>query len=113
MKAISIRSPWWEKIISGEKTIETRTWKTKYRGQLLICASKPTGHAVAIAYLADCRPMTKADEKAACCPVYPRANAWMLRNVMVLTKPFPVKGKLSLFDVQPPTATVVVKDLKS
>ncbi|GAH18321.1 unnamed protein product, partial [marine sediment metagenome] len=49
MRAISIKSPWWQKILSGEKTIETRTWRTKYRGDILICASKPTGRAVAIA----------------------------------------------------------------
>lgn len=32
--AISIQQPWAELIISGRKTIELRTWKRTYRGQL-------------------------------------------------------------------------------
>lgn len=39
MKALSVKNPWAELIARGEKTIETRTWKTSYRGDLLICAS--------------------------------------------------------------------------
>jgi hypothetical protein len=39
MKAISVKQPWAELIARAEKTIETRTWQTKYRGDLLICAS--------------------------------------------------------------------------
>ncbi len=38
MKALSIKQPWAHYIASGQKTIETRTWETKYRGPLLICA---------------------------------------------------------------------------
>ena len=40
MKAISIRQPYAMQIVSGEKTIETRIWKTKYRGKILIVSSK-------------------------------------------------------------------------
>jgi hypothetical protein len=88
----------------GRKTIETRTWKTSYRGKILLFASqKPksgiSGMAFAIAELADVRPMTKADEAAACCAVYDRANSWFLENVTPI-EPFPVKGKLGLFDVE-------------
>lgn len=48
MKAISIKQPWASLmftpnkttgIIEGLKSIETRTWRTSYRGPLLICAS--------------------------------------------------------------------------
>jgi hypothetical protein len=39
-KAISIRQPWANLIQIGEKTIETRTWSTEYRGDLIICSSK-------------------------------------------------------------------------
>lgn len=98
MKALSIRSPWWEKILSGEKTIETRTWATKYRGDILICASQPKGMAVAMAKITDCRFMTEDDELAACCPIYPGAYAWVLESIEPLKVPFPVKGKLGLFN---------------
>ena len=40
MKAISIRQPWAWLIANGHKDIENRTWSTKYRGQVLIHASK-------------------------------------------------------------------------
>lgn len=40
MKTISILQPWASLIIQGHKKIETRSWDTKYRGELLIHASK-------------------------------------------------------------------------
>jgi len=39
MKALSVKQPWANKIASGEKTIEVRTWYTHYRGPLLIVLS--------------------------------------------------------------------------
>lgn len=103
MKALSIKQPWANLIASGQKTIETRTWATPYRGELLLVSSKspkiePAGCAIAVAELVDCRPMTKADEEAAKCKCYPNAVAWFLRNVQAI-EPFLVKGKLGLYDV--------------
>ena len=40
MKTLSIRQPWAWLIVSGIKNIENRKWATKYRGTLLIHASK-------------------------------------------------------------------------
>ena len=40
MKVISLLQPWASLIALGEKKIETRSWKTDYRGPLLIHASK-------------------------------------------------------------------------
>jgi hypothetical protein len=39
-KAISIRQPWASLIVLGYKKIENRSWYTKYRGPILIHASK-------------------------------------------------------------------------
>lgn len=39
MKALSVKQPYADLIACGRKTIETRTWKTNYRGPLLICSS--------------------------------------------------------------------------
>ena len=104
MKALSIREPWATLIAKGEKTIETRTWKTNYRGKILLCASKNpkseiSGKAFAVAELLDCLPMVKDDERFACCKTYPRANSWFLGNI-ILIKPFEIKGQLSLFEVE-------------
>lgn len=103
MKALSIKQPWANMIVAGEKTIETRTWCTDYRGLLLIVSSKapriePAGYALAIGKLIDCRPMTKIDEEEACCEIYPSAYAWVLTNIKRI-EPFPVKGKLGLYEV--------------
>ena len=40
MKAISLWQPWASAIADGKKKIETRSWYTKYRGPLLIHATK-------------------------------------------------------------------------
>mgnify|MGYP003584899692 CR=1 FL=1 len=40
MKAISVRMPFPALIMAGIKDLESRTWDTKFRGDLLICAGK-------------------------------------------------------------------------
>lgn len=40
MKALSIRQPWAWLIVNGFKDIENRTWSTRFRGPVLIHASK-------------------------------------------------------------------------
>lgn len=103
MKAISIKEPWASMILAGKKTIETRKWSTKYRGKLLLCASKNpksniSGMAFAIADLINVRPMTRGDEKKACCGIYEGAFSWELDNVKKIN-PFAVKGQLGLFNI--------------
>jgi hypothetical protein len=39
MKILSIRQPWASLIISGIKDVENRTWRTNYRGPVLVHAS--------------------------------------------------------------------------
>ena len=104
MKAISIKQPWANRIASGEKTIETRTWTTLYRGELLIVSSRspeirPAGYALAIARLVDVRSMRKEDEKRACCPYFEGLFSLVLEDIRKI-RMFPVKGKLGLFDVE-------------
>lgn len=40
MKVISLLQPWASLVVLGHKKIETRSWNTKYRGELLVHASK-------------------------------------------------------------------------
>jgi len=42
MKAISIKQPWASLIIEGIKDIENRTWKTSFRGTVLVHATAKT-----------------------------------------------------------------------
>lgn len=101
-KIITIKEPWASKILNGEKTIETRTWKTKYRGKVVLHASKNpkseiSGMIFAVADLVDCSEMLRSHEKDACCEVYPRANSWFLKNIRpTILKEF--KGQLGLRD---------------
>jgi hypothetical protein len=67
-KAISLKQPWANLVATGKKTIETRTWPTKYRGDLIICSSQnpkiePYGKALCIVELYDVRLMEAKDEK--------------------------------------------------
>ena len=104
MKAITIQEPWASLILSGKKTIETRTWQTQFRGKILLTASlkpktKLSGKAFAVANLVDIVPMTKAHEHGAQCRVYPGAFAWILKEVTPIEQ-FEVKGRLGLFEVK-------------
>lgn len=113
MKALTVRQPWASDIAEGRKTIETRTWKTPHRGDLLITASKrpkieglPTGVALCIVDLVDCRPLTIEDEDAALCVIAEGECdglfAWVLKNLRVID-PFKVSGALGLFVVDEPS----------
>ncbi len=118
MKALSIKQPWAHLIVYGldgrYKTIETRNWQTHYRGELLIVSSLKAvprpwlpgldaddmefGKAIGIVELVDCRAMTRADETAAMCKIYPNAFSWVLANIRAI-EPFAVKGQLRLYEV--------------
>ena len=97
MKALSVRAPWAEMIASGRKTLEIRSWRTHYRGHLLICQSRGGG-AIAIVELTGCRKATVADYDA-CGGFDPSGEfAWELRLIRRVTSA-PIKGKLSFYDV--------------
>lgn len=128
MKAIVIKQPFARLIKARVKWIETRSWPTSHRGELLIVAGKsihkgscffggdkrskelveewqldgydvPMGKAICIVNVLDCRKMTKEDEHGACCRLYDDAWAWEL-DVVRSVKPFNVLGKLRLFEVE-------------
>lgn len=118
LMALSWKQPYAELMLYDK--IETRTWATKYRGWVMICASKAPytyqqtmdisgyeqvcriidtfkrsdwnqGHTIAIGYLSDCRPMTPADTDAAF--VQYRSGLWchVYTNIRAIT-PLPWKG---------------------
>lgn len=122
MIALSVRQPWANLIARGQKTIETRTWKTAYRGPILICAGLkadrdamaffraggphweahyPTGVALAMGVLEAVEPMGKGHEAQAIVPARPGLFAWRLARVRRV-QPFAVRGQLGLFSVVPP-----------
>ena len=105
VKALSLQQPYANQVASGKKTLETRTWTTKYRGDILICASMggtghPKGVALCLVSIDHIRPMVAEDAEAACVELYDRAQVWGLSNLRILDKPFPVKGRLSIFNLE-------------
>jgi hypothetical protein len=98
VKALSVRPPFAQLIAAGVKTLELRSRPTSHRGELLICATKPEGRALAVATVTGCRPFTPADERAAQSDFEPGLWAWELADARRI-QPFAVKGKLGLFNV--------------
>lgn len=112
MKTLAVRQPFATFIAEGVKTIEVRTWRTSYRGPLLIVASGrplqinddggqlvtlPTQIQVCTVDLIDCRPLLRTDLHAACLTDYDTGFwGWHLANPRHV-RPVPHKGKLSLY----------------
>ena len=105
MKALTIHPYYAMQIVGGVKTVEVRTWKTDYRGDILITSSKKRGkylipgHALGVVTLADVVPLEKKHLDAALLDAMPdsEAFAWILENPRFI-RPLPVKGKLSLWN---------------
>lgn len=123
MKALVVRQPWASLIASGEKTIEVRSWRTDYRGPLLICAAKahsgawvreitvprplpildgPRGVMICVVDLVDIKRGSIVHRWDA--GIDPTGQfAWVLANPRPV-KQLPIVGRLGLFDVDVSTA---------
>ena len=124
MKVITIKQPWASLIAEGYKEYEFRTWKTKYRGDILIHAGKgidskamktyenynlsyPRGCIIAVAKITDCLDVNdELKNNLKNNEVYSniiKSNksyyAFKLENVNKI-KPIPINGKLSLWDYE-------------
>jgi len=97
LRALTIRQPYCNEILSGEKPEEYRCWSTNYRGDILITASAnprvaPHGCAFCVVELYDVEGE-------------PEDYAWLLRNPRAV-KNLPTLGKLKLWI---PDASLVAK----
>jgi hypothetical protein len=119
-KALTIRQPWAELILRGRKPFELRSWRTNYRGPLVIHAAANvdsyqarrlglnpenfiTSAFVGVAVLSDVRPYTRADarllkKKRAGLGWFPGNFSWVLKKPRRIS-PVTAKGQLSLFKV--------------
>lgn len=107
IKAISLHQPWASMIKLGNKTIETRTWSTDYRGDLLIVSTrKPEikgllcGYALCVVNLVNCRKMILSDEAGARCSWNPKLWAWVLNDIRPVFDPFRVRGYQGIYEVE-------------
>jgi hypothetical protein len=124
MKALTLTQPWATLVAIGAKQIETRSWRTFYRGPLAIHAAKslpawqfrdvleahgingfmelPLGAVIATCSLVECERITPGNIPAA-----PEVDfgdytigrwAWHLSDVKALIEPVPVRGSLGLWE---------------
>lgn len=103
VKAISIKEPWASMIANGQKTIEIRKWRTKYRGKIVLCASKVpkselSGKAFALCSLEEIRPMKESDKKLSGGIYLKDHFTWILKDIKKINT-FPVKGKMGIFEI--------------
>lgn len=105
MKALSVSPAMAMMLVCGEKTIECRSWRTDYRGDILICSTAKkqkgfiSGHALGVVELVDItqfRPEHLWPAFMAERDYDPSFFAWIMANPRFI-KPIPVKGKLSLW----------------
>jgi hypothetical protein len=113
-RALSIRQPWTDLLLSGEKRVENRTWSTAWRGELVLHAGKqqdPRGRKLAAergivlpapqtgAYLG-CARLVDVHPDAGCCREVwgePDCWHWVVTNPRRFAEPIAGLGKLGLY----------------
>lgn len=123
MKAMTLQDdasknpvPWLTMVEYKIKTIETRmNWmRRQHRGNTLLTASATSrtpnaGLAVCVVNVIDIVPMTEVHVEAACIGVADNRWALILDDLRWLSRKFPVKGALGVFDVQLPADVTFYK----
>jgi hypothetical protein len=133
MKAITLIQPWATLIVIGHKRYETRSWRTRHRGQLLIHAGLkvdsaylarpevaallgdrpvPTGCLVGVCNLLDCFPTedvhgTIGDVERLVGDFVNGRYAWQLRDVREFREPTPCRGALGVWNAPPNMGTTL------
>lgn len=120
--SLTIMEPWASLIAGQYKLVENRTWKTNYRGPILIHAGVgpkwlhtvadfreqgyrlpdplPLGRVVAVALLRDCQQLADIDVRWCDDPFAQGPWCWCLGGIVKLDEPIPMTGKQGIF--QPP-----------
>ena len=123
MKALTIKEPWATLIVEGYKKYEFRTWKTNYRGKILIHAGKSiekdqlkkfepyhlnyaNGEIIGEAYITECikvdesfnKELIKENELVYGNTGHIANYAWKLENIKKYKEKIPCNGKLGLWN---------------
>ena len=137
VKIISVRQPWAWLIVAGHKDIENRTWRTSYRGRLLIHASLatepddfpmqrqwienwtgivipedlPRGAIVGSATLShvDCGDGYQGDGLACSSPWFEGPYGFHMADAVEFAEPIQCRGQLGIRDVSDSLAARVSK----
>jgi CheY-like chemotaxis protein len=96
VKAVAVREPWASQIAAGATANAYKSFRTPYRGEILIVSDEEPWYALALAELVDVLPITR--EMSA--PLL-RGYAWQFQNVTALTR-FPAIHRSGLYTVEVP-----------
>ena len=124
MKCLSVSQPYADLIINGKKTIELRTWNTKFRGEFLIHApikikddacdrldidksNLRTGVIIGKVEIYDVKSYDSLEElkrdydkHLATEEFFRHRYGFLLKNHQALRVPIPYKGSLGFFEVK-------------
>jgi hypothetical protein len=113
--ALSLRQPWLYAILHLGKDIENRTWRSRYRGRVILHASRtmdeagvkylrergfyvpealPMGAYVGEVTITDCRPLAECDSRWAFGPW-----CYLLERPVAYDTPIPGRGRLGFYPV--------------
>lgn len=123
MKVLTVKQPWATLIVEGLKKYEFRSWKTKYRGEILIHAGLseekeemekfkslnmdfPKGKIIGIVNIVDCLLLDDSlnkqiisEHNVAYGNKYRTGYAWKLDGARKIKLDKEVKGKLGLWNL--------------
>lgn len=123
MKVLTLKQPWATLVAEGIKKYEFRSWKTKYRGKILIHAGAgidkevmkhyenmdlkfPSRKIVAIAEIIDCLELNEqlnkniiAENNIAYGTKVRTGYAWKLENIKKINYNHEVNGQLGLWNI--------------
>ena len=126
MKVLTIKQPWASLIMLGYKRFKFRSWKTNYRGKLLIHAGQgidkeamkrlqkyipkdmPKGKILGKAKLVDCVKMSpefksellKENKDIYTDSTFKENYGWQMEDIEVFDEPIEAKGHLSLWEFE-------------
>jgi CheY-like chemotaxis protein len=96
VKAIAVREPWASQIAAGATTTAFKSFRTPYRGEILIVSDDEPWYGVALAELSDVQAITREMNA----PLQ-RGYAWVFRNIVQLTR-FAAMHRSGLYTVEVP-----------
>lgn len=124
MKIITLKQPWATLVANGIKKYEFRTWKTNYRGELLIHAGKgidkeamskfahldlkyPQSKILAKVTIVDCIELSSSmnekiikENEVVYGNKYDRTGyAWVIDNAAIINHDAEISGKLGLWNI--------------
>ncbi len=124
MKVLTLKQPWATLVAEGIKKYEFRSWKTNYRGKILIHAGSsiekqelnrfkelnleyPSKKIIAEAELVDCLPLDDelnkkiiSENNIAYGNKERTGYAWVLKNIKKIDSNKEIKGQLGLWNIK-------------